>query len=73
MAHLDLAVSAHASLQKQFNTVSLSEHLLWTASSDHLIDVDFHSGLGSGWATPKLYSLSRTFIDLEGCFRLVSN
>lgn len=31
MAHLDLAVSAHASLQKQFNTLSLSEHLLCTA------------------------------------------
>lgn len=54
MAHLDLAISAHSSLQKRSNTVSLPEHLLCTASSDHLTDVRFDSALGSGWATPKL-------------------
>lgn len=76
MAHLDLAISVHSSLQKHSNTVSLPEHHLCTASSDHLTDVHFDSRLGfwlGHFKTFIFFWRSHAFVSLEGCFEVVLN
>ncbi len=58
MAHLDLAIFAHSSLQKCSKSVRLRGHLLCTALFRSPTDFQSDSGLGSGWAVPKLQSSS---------------
>lgn len=58
MAHLNLAIFAHSSLEKLSKSVRLRGHLLHTSASGHHTDFQLDSDLGSGQAVPKLKTCS---------------
>ncbi len=74
MAHLDLAIFAHSSLQKCSKSVRLQGHLLCIAlfRSPHRFSVGFRSGLWLGHSKTSIYFWrSHSFVDLDVCFGLL--
>lgn len=75
VAHLDLAILAHSSLQKRSKSFLLQGHLLCTAlfRSPHRCSIWFSSGLWLGHSkTLIFFRWSHAFVDLNVCFSLLS-